>query len=111
MQKSNLTKKGVDMFVCALCHAPLDEFNRTVDHIFPKSRGGKLNNDNKLPVCKPCNQLKANMSIMEFKRAVSAMIYLENTSFNKKIGYLKKIRMNVDGIIEKQKTRKNDGGK
>jgi 5-methylcytosine-specific restriction endonuclease McrA len=94
------TKSGVDLSVCAYCHTPLDDYSRTVDHLYPKSRGGILSNDNKVPSCGECNKLKANMNVREFVRALSAMIYKEHNRHKSEISYLKKVKKNSENIIE-----------
>lgn len=38
----------------------------TRDHILPRSRGGKLDDGNRLIVCAPCNNDKAAMTLEEF---------------------------------------------
>jgi uncharacterized protein with PIN domain len=96
-----ITKDGIDLSVCAYCNTPIDDLSRTVDHLYPKSRGGILSNKNKVPACGDCNKLKADMNVVEFRRAVSAMIFLEQTSHKKKLAYLKKVKMNADKIIER----------
>jgi hypothetical protein len=101
-----ITKDGVDLDVCAYCNAPIDNLSRTVDHLYPKSRGGILSNKNKVPSCGDCNKLKADMNVVEFKRAISSMIFLEQTSHKKRISYLKKVKMNVEKIIERIKNDK-----
>jgi hypothetical protein len=69
--------------------------------LYPKSRGGILSNKNKVPACGDCNKLKADMNVKEFKRAISAMLFLEQTSHKKRVSYLKKINVNTGKIIEK----------
>jgi 5-methylcytosine-specific restriction endonuclease McrA len=101
-----ITKDGIDLNVCAYCNTPIDELSRTVDHLYPKSRGGILSNKNKVPACGDCNKLKADMNVAEFKRAVSAMIFLEQTSHKKRISYLKKIQSNSEKIIQRIKDDK-----
>lgn len=96
----SVSKLGVDLTTCAYCNTAINEFSRTVDHLFPKSRGGKLSNKNKVPACKKCNQLKGDMSVKEFKRALNAMIHFEQKSHTEKIGYLKKVKINTDKIIQ-----------
>ena len=95
------TKNGVDLSVCAYCNTSLDSLSRTVDHLYPKSRGGILSNNNKVPACGKCNKLKADMNIREFKRSVNAMIHLETTTHKERMAYLKKVRANVEKIIQK----------
>lgn len=97
-----LSKSGIDLNVCVYCKSPLDEYSRTVDHLFPKSRGGKLSNSNKMPCCGDCNKLKGNMNIIEFSRALSSFIFYSHKS----IHHLKKIKHNVDLLIEERKNAK-----
>jgi hypothetical protein len=102
LRLSNMkTKSGVDLSVCAYCNTPIDDLSRTVDHLYPKSRGGILSNKNKVPACGKCNKLKRDMNIKEFRRAVEAMIYLEVTEHKSNLSYLKKVRTNVNNIIQK----------
>ena len=97
----SITKKGLDLNACAYCNTPIDKYSRTVDHLYPKSRGGILSNDNKVPACGDCNKLKSNMNVKEFHRALSAMIFLENTGHRKRIAYLKKVKANTEIIINR----------
>jgi hypothetical protein len=78
-----------------------------VDHLYPKSRGGILSNKNKVPACGDCNKLKADMNVLEFRRAISAMIFLEQTSHKKRLSYLKKVKMNTEKIIERVRNEKH----
>lgn len=94
------TKTGVDLSVCAYCSTPLDNFSRTVDHLYPESRGGIRSNANKVPACKDCNILKGDMDVVEFRRALEALIHNESTNHRREIGRLKRIRYNVDKIID-----------
>lgn len=55
------SKKNVlirDGFICAYCGR--DDVRLTIDHIIPKSQGGKLDFDNCVASCKPCNNKKNN---------------------------------------------------
>ena len=45
-----------DRFICMYCGKK--SRNLTVDHIIPKSRGGKSDFDNCVACCKPCNNKK-----------------------------------------------------
>lgn len=96
-----LTKDGVDLNVCAYCHTSLDDLSRTVDHLYPKSRGGILSNKNKVPACGDCNKLKSDMNVNEFKRAINSMMFLESTNHKKRYAYLKKIKANTGKLIDK----------
>jgi len=94
-----ITKNGVDLSVCAYCKTTLDDYSRTVDHLFPKSRGGKLSNSNKVPCCGDCNKLKGNMNIIEFSRALNGLIFYEHTKHKENLSHLKKIKLNVESLI------------
>jgi 5-methylcytosine-specific restriction endonuclease McrA len=98
-----ITKAGVDLSVCAYCKCKLDEYSRTVDHLYPKSRGGILSNDNKVPACGDCNKLKGSMNIEEFERALSGLIFYEHVKHKESISYLKKVKLNVESIINSRK--------
>lgn len=41
-----------------------------VDHSIPLSRGGTHHLNNLVPACRPCNQVKSNMTASEFRRAI-----------------------------------------
>jgi len=40
----------------------------TVDHAKPRSRGGQNWDDNLLPACGYCNNLKADLTVSEFRK-------------------------------------------
>jgi len=98
--RPNITKAGIDLNVCAYCGEPLDDYSRTTDHLFPKSRGGKLSNRNKRPACGDCNKLKGDLDIYEFKSALNSLVFFEQERNKKTIGHLKKLRINVEKIIK-----------
>jgi len=100
------TKSGVNLDICAYCKRTLDEYSFTLDHLFPKSRGGKLSNNNKVPSCGDCNKMKGDMSIIEFDKALSGLIFYEHTRHKDNIALLKKIKINVKQIIESRKDGK-----
>jgi 5-methylcytosine-specific restriction endonuclease McrA len=92
---------------CCYCGGKIDEYSRTVDHLIPMSRGGIRANKNKLHACGDCNKLKGDMTPDEFKRAVIAMLKLENRTHKARVGYLKKIKINLEKII----SSKSSGGR
>jgi 5-methylcytosine-specific restriction endonuclease McrA len=98
-----ITKRGIDLNVCSYCKTTIDDYSRTVDHLFPKSRGGKLSNNNKVPCCGDCNKLKGNMDINEFNRSLSGLIFYEHTRHKESLSKLKKIKLNVESIIDERK--------
>lgn len=57
----DLTKKNIlirDGYQCAYCGKHLTQSNGTVDHVMPRSRGGKHTWMNVVSACKPCNNKK-----------------------------------------------------
>lgn len=47
---------------------------RTLDHIVPQSRGGANSPTNYVYACAQCNQLKAQLTLNEFRAALETMI-------------------------------------
>jgi len=47
--------------------------------------------------------MKGNMSITEFSRALNGLIFYEHTRHRESISNLKKIKINVDEIINSKK--------
>lgn len=48
-----------DRFICAYCGIKYKQYQLTIDHILPKSRGGKNTWMNAVAACKSCNLHKA----------------------------------------------------
>ena len=97
------SKSGVNLDVCAYCKCSIDEYSATSDHLYPKSRGGILSNKNKVPACGECNKLKGSMNIDEFHRALNGLIYYEHVKHKESISYLKKVKLNVESLINDKK--------
>jgi len=55
-------------FRCELCGIPADEKNLEVDHIFPKSLGGKNDITNYQALCYSCNAAKRNTDDTDFRQ-------------------------------------------
>ena len=96
--KMEFSKSGVNLSVCAYCTCTLTPENRTVDHLDPKSRGGKLSNKNKLPACRKCNELKDNLNLDEFEKTVERLIHYETIEHRVKKGYLIRVKHNIQKI-------------
>lgn len=62
--KERLTERDGDY--CHYCNIPLNRKNRTVDHKFPRSKGGKHSIANLVLACHRCNQSKADMAYADF---------------------------------------------
>ena len=58
LNRKNLLER--DNYICQYCG--VKKVPLTIDHIIPKSHGGKDSWDNLVAACKPCNQKKGNKS-------------------------------------------------
>ncbi|SMO57483.1 TIGR02646 family protein [Balnearium lithotrophicum] len=54
-----------DNFTCAYCGKTVKDNEATVDHLVPKSRGGKWEWENLVTSCSECNQRKGNRTPKE----------------------------------------------
>jgi 5-methylcytosine-specific restriction endonuclease McrA len=62
------TKRNIfarDKWTCQYCYKEFDPCDLTIDHIIPKSRGGKTEWDNIVSCCKNCNGKKGNRTPRE----------------------------------------------
>ena len=63
--RSNCTRKNVmnrDNFTCQYCAKELTSSALTLDHVMPRSRGGKNTWTNLVAACKKCNQKKGSQT-------------------------------------------------
>jgi len=70
------TKRNVlirDRFKCAYCGARREKLS--IDHIIPKSRGGKMTFDNCVAACKPCNLKKGGRTPNEARMYLKVRPY------------------------------------
>lgn len=108
-----MSKKGrgyganvkVDRDICFYCGRSLDDYNRTVDHLIPKSRGGIRSNDNKVYSCVECNRLKGDMNPAELANAIRAHISFMRRDARIREGYYRKILLNVEKIEKSREQR------
>lgn len=49
--------------LCHYCGAALTDATLTVDHVRPRSKGGKTEPGNIVPACDECNQKKGNRKV------------------------------------------------
>jgi len=49
-----------DHYTCQYCGIRLGKASLTIDHVFPRSRGGKTTWENVTTACAPCNRRKGN---------------------------------------------------
>ena len=54
-----------DQYQCQYCSKICESANLTLDHVYPKSRGGDNGWENLVTACKKCNQKKGNKTLSE----------------------------------------------
>ena len=89
------SKKNVlvrDGFKCAYCKS--ERRRLTIDHIIPKSRGGKTTFENCVSSCKPCNNKKGNKTPSEVK------MYLKVKAYQPTISEFLRLKVQKLGINE-----------
>jgi 5-methylcytosine-specific restriction endonuclease McrA len=60
-----------DNYTCAYCLKQLETGELSIDHILPKSRGGKETWENLITACKSCNCLKGDRTPEEAKLTIN----------------------------------------
>ena len=53
---------------CWMCACSLNRWTASVDHLQPKSKGGKNASENYKLACKPCNVARGNTSMPKIQR-------------------------------------------
>jgi len=84
LNKASLLQR--DQFECQYCGHEVSEKSATVDHVIPKSRGGKSTWINYVIACKPCNSLKGNRTPEE-----ANMTLLSNPAYPHYLAHLNKM--------------------
>jgi len=59
-----------DGFTCQYCGQQPGKEHLTLDHIIPRSRGGRMDWENVVTACAPCNRRKANRTPQEANMAL-----------------------------------------
>jgi 5-methylcytosine-specific restriction endonuclease McrA len=54
-----------DNFKCYLCNESFERKDLTIDHIVPRSKGGKTSWENTISCCKSCNYLKGDKDLSQ----------------------------------------------
>jgi len=56
-----------DEWTCVYCGTPVNSDTYSIDHVVPRSRGGRSTFENTVCCCKPCNARKADKLLSETK--------------------------------------------
>lgn len=64
---SRQTVMSRDNYRCYLCGKSFGKDHLTIDHIVPRSKGGRSTWDNTITCCKPCNYNKADMTLEQLE--------------------------------------------
>lgn len=94
------TKKNIfnrDKGKCAYCGCKLNIKNATIDHVFPKSRGGKHEWMNVAISCLPCNNTKDNKTPEEANMRLRNKLYVPDLQNNWVSGI--ECTFNEDGTV------------
>ncbi|RME02578.1 MAG: HNH endonuclease [Planctomycetota bacterium] len=70
-QEPALSKHNIclrDNYTCQYCNHRLRKEEITIDHIIPRSKGGKTTWENCVVACKKCNKIKGNKMLSELKK-------------------------------------------
>jgi len=87
------TKRNVlirDRFKCAYCGARREKLS--IDHIIPKSRGGKMTFENCVAACRPCNLKKGGRTPSE------ARMYLKRRPYQPTISEFLRLKFENLGL-------------
>ena len=82
---------------CWYCGVLPEPGDITVDHAKPRSRGGQNAEDNLLPACEYCNNLKSNLSVSEFRKWVKVRVIRNLISLGFVGGNLSQIKIQFYG--------------
>ncbi len=88
------SRKGIfqrDQNMCQYCSVKFTDKELTLDHILPKSRGGKNTWDNLVAACKKCNQKKGDRTPVESGMIPINKAKAPKNNLGKITPYLKKI--------------------
>lgn len=97
-----------DGFQCAYCGKTPPEISLEIDHIQPKSKGGKDNIDNLVTACFDCNRGKSNIELDKIPNRVKdnlEIIKEKEEQLKEYRKYILKVRKRIDSdveLIEKQ---------
>jgi hypothetical protein len=69
---------GRDKHLCAYCGEQFDVKQLTIDHIHPKSKGGKNTWTNCVTACKKCNQRKGSKTLEQANMQLLYVPYVPN---------------------------------
>lgn len=106
--KSFGNKEESNKYECFYCGERLNDWNRTTDHIVPKSKGGILSNDNKVYSCRRCNQLKGDHDPETFLGMVKFICKELNATHEEKVSYYTRVISRTGKMIREAK--KNEEG-
>ena len=83
-----------DGYQCSYCG--IKSMNLTVDHIIPKSRGGKDTYENTVAACKPCNRIKDDRLLHE------TSFRLTKTPYAPTVIGLIRLKLKKMGLVESE---------
>jgi 5-methylcytosine-specific restriction endonuclease McrA len=94
---------SLDLTHCWYCNKSISKLSMTIDHFYPKSKGGIRSNKNKVPCCSKCNELKMDLTPQEFVKVIEVLLHHEVIQHKEKTSYLRRVKGNVTKLIEANK--------
>lgn len=77
-----------DSYHCKYCNIPLNNKTATIDHIIPKSKGGKTDWLNCVTSCKDCNSWKMDLTLEEAKMKLKSKPFVPPFSLKTELDYI-----------------------
>lgn len=102
--------KNREAFLCAYCGEKFSRSHLTIDHVFPKSRGGELSFENTAAACLKCNNKKGNRTPDEAKMPLLVKPFVPNKAeavYSQKIGHMLSIQEEYLRLLFKNNQKRN----
>lgn len=85
LSRENIYKR--DNYECVYCGGS-SRYHLTIDHVIPKSRGGKDSWENLVTACRRCNAEKADLTLVEYGKEIPKPVRPHYLMLIKRIEYL-----------------------
>jgi 5-methylcytosine-specific restriction endonuclease McrA len=76
-----------DHFKCQYCNIEVDYENSTIDHVIPRSKGGKTTWDNVVTCCTKCNSAKGSRTDVKPRRTPTEPNYYQMAALRRRFPF------------------------